>query len=123
MDLSPCLLIIREQKHLAHQGKVLMIDGSKILTPQRAQNILSDDDIDELYRLYTAYHEEEDKSIVVSLAQIAEKGYDLSPNKYVKYHKEAVKPYAEVLAEFKAAYQQMVDAEAKFREILNREAV
>ena len=100
-----------------------MIDGSKILTPQRAQNILSDDDIDELYRLYTAYHEEEDKSIVVSLAQIAEKGYDLSPNKYVKYHKEAVKPYAEVLSEFKAAYQQMVDAEAKFREILNREAV
>ena len=121
--LSPCLLIIRDRKPEAHQGKVLMIDGSKILTPQRAQNILSDDDIDELYRLYTAYHEEEDKSIVVSLAQIAEKGYDLSPNKYVKYHKEAVKPYAEVLAEFKAAYQQMVEAEAKFREILNREAV
>ena len=100
-----------------------MIDGSKILTPQRAQNILSDDDVDELYRLYTAYDEEEDKSIVVDLETIAGKGYDLSPNKYVKYHKEEVKPYAEVLAEFKAAYQQMIDAEQKFRNILNREAV
>ena len=100
-----------------------MIDGSKILTPQRAQNILSDDDVDELYRLYTAYDEEEDKSTVVTIEQIAEKGYDLSPNKYVTYHKEETKPYSEVLAEFKAAYQHMQEAEKKFREILNREAV
>ena len=100
-----------------------MVDGSKIFTPQRAQNILSDEDVDELYRLYTAYVEEEDKSIVVTIDQIAEKEYDLSPNKYVKYHKEETKPYAEVLAEFKAAYQQMIDAEQKFRDILNRDAV
>jgi type I restriction enzyme M protein len=121
--LSPCILIIRDQKPLLHRGKVLMVDGSKILTPQRAQNILSDDDVDELYRLYTAYDEEEDKSIVVDIETIAGKDYDLSPNKYVKYHKEEVKPYAEVLTEFKSAYQQMIDAEKKFRDILNREAV
>ena len=121
--LSPCLLILRDKKVEEHQGKILMIDGSKILTPQRAQNILSDDDVDELYRLYTAYTEEEDKSIVVDLETIADKGYDLSPNKYVKYHKEDVKPYSEVLKEFRAAYQNMIDAEKKFRNILNREAV
>ncbi|MCR5039526.1 MAG: type I restriction-modification system subunit M [Bacteroidales bacterium] len=121
--LSPCLLILRDQKPVDHRGKVLMIDGSKILTPQRAQNILSDDNVDELYRLYTAYADEEDKSIVVTLEQIGEKDYDLSPNKYVTYHKEEVRPYTEVLAEFKAAYQHMVDAEKKFRDIINREAV
>ena len=121
--LSPCFLILREEKPEEHKGKVLMVDGSKILTPQRAQNILSDDDVDELYRLYIAYHEEEDKSIVVDTETIAGKDYDLSPNKYVKYHKEEVKPYAEVLAEFKAAYQNMINAEKKFRDILNREAV
>ena len=100
-----------------------MIDGSKILTPQRAQNILSDEDVDELYRLYTAYTDEEDRSIVVPIDKIAEKGYDLSPNKYVQYHKETVTPYAEVLAEFKAAYQNMIEAETKFRNLLNRDAV
>ena len=121
--LSPCFLVIRSQKPEAHKSKVLMIDGTKILTQQRAQNILSDADIDELYRLYSAYGDEEDKSIVVTLDQIAEKGYDLSPNKYVNYHKETVRPYAEVLAEFKAAYRQMVAAEENFRTILNREAV
>ena len=121
--LSPCLLIIRDEKSEAHKSKILMVDGSKILTQQRAQNIMSDDDVEELYRLYTAYDEEEDKSSVVTIEQIAQKGYDLSPNKYVKYHKEETKPYAEVLAEFKAAYQNMIDAEKKFRDILNREAV
>ena len=121
--LSPCLLIIRDEKPEAHKGKILMVDGSKILTQQRAQNILSDDDVEELYRLYKSYDEEEDKSIVVDIEQIAQKGYDLSPNKYVRYHKEETKPYAEVLAEFKAAYQNMIDAEKKFRNILNREAV
>ncbi len=121
--LSPCVLILRDEKPADHKGKILMIDGSKILTPQRAQNILSDDDVAELYRLYTAYDEEEDKSIVVDMPAIEEKNFDLSPNKYVKYHKEAVKPYAEVLAEFKAAYQNMIAAEQKFRDILNRDAV
>ena len=52
--------------------------------------------------------------------EIADKNYDLSPNKYVEYHKEEVKPYAEVLAEFKRAYENMIAAEAKFREIISR---
>ena len=121
--LSPCFFILRNKKPEAHKGKVLMIDGSKILTPQRAQNILSDEDVDELYRLYTAYADEEDKSIVVSVDKIAEKGYDLSPNKYVQDHKETVTPYADVLAEFKAAYQNMIEAETKFRNLINRDAV
>ncbi len=121
--LSPCFLIIRDKKPDNHSGKVLMVDGSKIFTPQRAQNVLSDDNVDELYRLYESFSEEEDKSVVVTLEQIAEKGYDLSPNKYVNYHKEAVKPYAEVLAEFKAAYQRMVNSEKNFKDILNRETL
>ena len=121
--LSPCILIIRDQKVDFRKKKVLMIDGSKLLTVQRAQNVLSDDNVDELFRLYESFNDEEDKSIVVTLEQIAEKGYDLSPNKYVNYHKEAVKPYAEVLAEFKAAYQRMVNSEKNFEDILNRETL
>lgn len=120
-QLSPCILIIRDKKSEDRKNKVLMVDGSKILTVQRAQNVLSEDNIDELYRLYEAYHEEEDKSIVVTQEQIIEKGYDLSPNRYVTYHKKEEKPYEEVLAEFKAAYQHMVEAENKLRDILNQE--
>ena len=118
--LSPCILIIRDQKTESRKNKVLMIDGSKILTVQRAQNILSDDDIDELYQLYNSYSETEDKSIVVTHEQIAEKDYELSPDKYVLYHKEDLKPYEEVLAEFRAAYQAMINAEKKLNDLFNQ---
>lgn len=121
--LSPCVIIIRDRKPDEHKGKILMIDGTKVLTPQRAQNILTDADVDELYRLYTAYQDEEDKSRVVTLEEIEQKGYELSPNRYVNYHKEEVRPYADVLADFNKALQRMQTAEEAFRRIMNQAIV
>lgn len=112
--LSPCFLIIRRMKPAGHSARVLMIDGTKILTPQRAQNILSDNDVDRFYELYTQYQDVEDYAKVVTLDEIASKGYDLSPNKYVQYHREAQRPYAEVLADFKAAYEEVKLRESQF---------
>lgn len=117
--LSPCFIIIRKMKPAEHSARVLMIDGTKILTPKRAQNILEQKDIDRLFELYTNYEDVEDCSQVVTLDEIAAKGFDLSPNKYVHYHREAIKPYAEVLAEFKAAYEEVKLREAEFRSAIN----
>ena len=117
--LSPCFLIIRKMKPAAHSARVLMIDGTKILTPKRAQNILEQKDVDRLLELYVNYENVEDFSQVVTLDEIAAKSYDLSPNKYVHYHREAIKPYAEVLAAFKAAYEEVKLREAEFRKIIN----
>ena len=96
-----------------------MIDGTKILTVKRAQNILSPEDVNRLYELYTNYEDVEDFSKVVTLDDIAAKDYDLSPNKYVEYHKEEIRPYAEVLAEFKAAYEEVKRFEEEFRKLIN----
>ena len=117
--LSPCFLIIRKMKPANHSARVLMIDGTKILTPKRAQNILEPKDVNRLFDLYFNYENVEDFSQVVTLDEIAAKDYDLSPNKYVQYHREAIKPYAEVLAEFKASYEEVKLREAEFRNIIN----
>ena len=93
--LSPCFLVLRWVKPHGRERKTIMIDGSKILTKQRAQNVLSDDDVDRLYQLYSDYKDVEDYSRVVDVSEIAAKGYDLSVNKYVKYHEEAVKVVSE----------------------------
>ena len=116
--LSPCFLILRRLKPAAHSARVLMIDGTKILTVKRAQNILSPENVDRLYELYINYEDVEDFSKVVTLDDIAAKDYDLSPNKYVEYHKEEIRPYAEVLAEFKAAYEEVQMREAEFRTLI-----
>ncbi len=118
-QLSPCFLVLRNQKPSNHIGKILMVDGSKILTVKRAQNILSDSDIDRLYQLYLDYSDIEDYSKVVSLDEIKEKSYDLSPNKYVDYHIEEIRPYEDVLNDFRSAYCRMIEAEKKFKTLIN----
>ena len=96
-----------------------MVDGSKILTPRRAQNILSPEDVNSLYELYTNYADKEDFSKVVTLKDIEAKDWNLSPNRYIDYHKEEVRPYADVLQEFKDALLAVQKAEAEFRSIIN----
>lgn len=117
--LSPCFLILRRVKPAEHSARVLMIDGSKILTSKRAQNQLSPDDINRLYELYTGYADIEDYSKVVKLGDIVAKDYSLSPNRYIDYRREEVKPYADVKAEFLSAYEELKRCEARFAELIN----
>lgn len=120
--LSPCFLIIRNLKPAEHSARILMIDATKILTQKRAQNILSQEDVDRIFQLYTDYKDVEDYAKVVTLDDVKAKEYNLSPNRYVDYHKEEVKPYAEVLAEFKAAIQAVKDAESEFIRIMQEKS-
>lgn len=120
--LSPCFLIIRNLKPAEHSARILMIDATKILTQKRAQNILSQEDVDRIFQLYTDYKDVEDYAKVVTLDDVKAKEYNLSPNRYVDYHKEEVKPYAEVLTEFKVAIQAVKDAEAEFIRIMQEES-
>ena len=117
--LSPCFLVLRKMKPAEHSGRILMIDGSKILTAKRAQNILSPEDVDRLYNLYVDYKDLEDYSKVVTLQEIADKDYNLSPNRYVDYHKEAIRPYEEVKKEFIEALEAVKKAEEEFKKLIS----
>jgi type I restriction enzyme M protein len=118
--LSPCFLILRRMKPAAHSARILMVDATKILTVKRAQNVLTDENVQRIYDLYAGYSDVEYYARVVTLDDIAAKDYDLSPNKYVTYHKEEIRPYAEVLAEFRAAYEEVKMREAEFRTLINQ---
>lgn len=117
--LSPCFLILKKLKPAAHSARILMIDATKILTPRRAQNVLTSEDVDRIYKLYTDYADVEDFSRVVTLKEIEEKDWNLSPNRYVNYHKEKIRPYEEVLAEFRQAIADVEAAEAYFSSLIN----
>lgn len=119
--LSPCILILRNFKSAEHSSRILMVDASKILTQKRAQNVLSNENVDEIYSLYSQYADIEDYSKVVSLTEISANAYNLSPSRYIDYHKEEVRPYSEVLAEFKAAIQAVKEAEVEFTKLMKEE--
>ena len=116
--LSPCFLILRQTMPADHSNHILMIDGSKIFTPKRAQNILEPKDIDRLYQLYADYKDVEDYAAVVSLDDIRAKDYLLSPSSYIHYHEDEVEPYEVVHKRFLDAYNEMKRCEATFKQLM-----
>lgn len=115
--LSPCFIILRRYKPASHSARILMVDATKILTPRRAQNVLEPSDVDCIYDLYSNYEDVEDFSKVVPINEIND--WNLSPNRYVQYHREEIKPYADVLAEFRQAIENVRRAEEEFAALIN----
>ena len=116
--IPACLMILETANQRRRLAKVLMIDASSIFTAKRAQNELSPENVDQIYKLYADYADVEETAKVVTLREIEEKDYILSVNRYIERKAAEVKPYEEVKAEFKQSYENMVAAEAKFRELL-----
>lgn len=116
--LSPCFLILRRMKPAERSARVLMVDATKILTQKRAQNILSPEDVDHIYQLYLDYKDVEDYSKVVTLNEIEDKEFNLSPNRYINYHRETVRPYEEVKREFLEAIEAVKLAEQEFTRLI-----
>lgn len=117
-QLAPCILILRRVKSREHVRKVLMVDASKIYTPQRAQNILSDENVDAIFELYQAYQDSEGQSRVVTLEDIEAKGFELSVNRYIQYQTAEVRPYDEVKHEFDEALAEVRQATERFKALL-----
>ena len=116
--VSACLLIFRDQKPQDHVGKVLLIDASRIYTAKRAQNELSDADVDTIYQLYADYADVEERSKVVTMRELEEHDWSLAVNSYITRKQESMRPYAEVKQEFLDAFDAVQKAEAKFMALL-----
>ena len=61
--VSACILFLNNNKAVSHRGRICMIDGSGIYTPQRAQNIMTEADIqtvppEEIRRQYFEAYDE-----------------------------------------------------------------
>lgn len=117
--LSPCILVVKQYLPQRRSGKILFIEGSNKKTIARAQNILSEGNINELYSLYSDYKDVEDFAKVVPIKYVAQNDYELSPNKYVEYHKGKIIPYKTVLANFHAAYKEVLMREKIFRKLMD----
>lgn len=121
--VSACVLCMNNNKPESHKGKVLLVDGSQIYTAQRAQNILSDKNVEELYRLYTDYADVIDHAKVASIDEIAAKDYTLSVNAYIEKTQQKVADPVEIRKQYFAAVQAVADAECRLKELLRKEGL
>ena len=102
---------------------MLLVDGSTLYTAQRAQNIMTADNVEAAYKLYRNYEDVVDLAKVVTLEEIAAKDYTLSVNSYIeKTQQETVDP-AIVKQKYFAAVEEVRAAEENLKELLKKEGL
>lgn len=121
--VSACVLCLNNNKPEVHRGKVLLVDGSQIYTAQRAQNIMTDEDVETAYGLYTGYQDVIDRSKVVTIKDIAAKDYTLSVNTYIEKTQQEVVDPAVIRQRYFDAVAAVNDAENALRELLIKEGL
>lgn len=116
--VSACALILNNNKPAEHKNKICLIDASNIYTPKRAQNIMTDDDIQQVCDLYKNYKDVLEKCKIVTLDDIKEKDYTLSVNSYIEKKPQEVIDPAVVKKEFLEALMAVTAAENNLKQLL-----
>ena len=116
--VSACILVLNNNKPDAHKDSVCLVDASKIYTAQRAQNIMTGQNVEEVYKLCSDYVDVIEKVKIASLTDIRSKDYSLSASGYIeKAARETVHP-AIVRQHFLAELENVRVAEEKLKTLL-----
>ena len=95
-----------------------MIDASQIYTAQRAQNIMTEEDIKRVYQLVADDTNVIDYSQLVGMDELKENDYTLDLKRYIERTPIPIKDPALVREEYFAAVKHVQEAEARMKELL-----
>lgn len=116
--VSACILLLNNNKLPSHKGKICMIDGSKFYTPKRAQVLMTQDDIDKVFKIYQNYEDVVEVSKVITIANTKENDYSLALNNYIEKKKTEASTPEDVKQQYFEAYESMIKAEEKMKKLL-----
>lgn len=116
--VSACILLLNNYKRPEHRGKVCLIDATNIYTPKRAQNVMEEKDINEVFKLYQDYKDVIEKCKIVSIADIDAAGNTLAVNTYIEKKKQEVVAPEIVRAQYFEALKNVKEAENKMKKLL-----
>ena len=121
--VAACIMVLKNNKPEAHKGKVLLIDGSKSYKALRAQNILTDENVDEIFGLYNEYKNIVEKSCVVTIDDLKQKDYMLSVNTFIEREEKTIEDPKEVKNRYYSAVADVYKAETRLKELLTEEGL
>lgn len=116
--VSACILLLNNNKSNKHKGRICLIDASNIYTPQRAQNIMTDQDIQKVFDYYTSYEDVIEHVKIVNLDDVRKKDYTLAINNYIEKKEQDTVVPAEARREYFEAFDEMVEAETEMMRLL-----
>ncbi len=116
--VSACLILLNNQKVPNHRGKICLIDATTIYTPARAQNFMSEDDIQTVFNLYSNYVDVVEKVKIVNLDDVRERDYSLAVNVYIEKNEEKIVPARIVRENYLGLVDEVKKEEAILKDML-----
>lgn len=118
-QLAACVMVFKQNKDEHKKGKVLFIDGSDQVRVGRAQNYLEKNHIEQIFQWYKAFEDVENFVKVATKEDLQENDYNLNIPLYVeKIIEDNLPSVDEAVADLKAAWENSLKAEEKFKTIL-----
>jgi type I restriction enzyme M protein len=118
-QLAACVMVFKQNKPPEKKRKVLFIDASDQVRVGRAQNFLEPEHVQLIHGWLNAYADVENYVKVASIAELKENDYNLNIPLYVeKIIEDNLPSVEEALSDLKAAWQASLQAEEKFKTIL-----
>ena len=95
-----------------------MIDATNIYTPQRAKNVMTEADTEQVFNLWKGYKNVVDKCAIVDLETIKSKEYTLSVNTYIEKTQAPPIDPQKVREDFFAALKEVQESESELMRLL-----
>ena len=118
-QLAACVMVFRHNKTPDKKDKVLFIDASDQIRVGRAQNFLESEHVQTIHTWLNAYTDVENYVKVASIAELKENDFNLNIPLYVeKLIEDNLPSVEEAMADLKTAWQASLEAEEKFKALL-----
>lgn len=118
-QLAACIMVFRQNKTPEKKDKVLFIDASDQIRVGRAQNFLESEHVQTIHTWLNAYVDVENQVKVASIAELKENDFNLNIPLYVeKLIEDNLPSVEEAMADLKTAWQASLQAEEKFKTLL-----
>ena len=82
--MEACILICRSKKEESKKGKILLIKATDLVERKNSESYLTPEHINEIMAIYRQYTTIDGRSCVISIEDIPNKNYTISPKYYVK---------------------------------------
>jgi type I restriction enzyme M protein len=119
---APAVIIVfNKQKLVERKGKILLINASKEFQPGKKQNTLSKENIQKIVNAYREFKDIEKFAKVVSVDEVKENDYNLSPSRYVSIiEEEQYRPISEIKSDLEKLEEERKKVEEMVKKILEK---
>jgi type I restriction enzyme M protein len=115
------ILLLHRAKPVSRSGQVLLVNVSNFFVKEKPKNVLTDEGITAVAKVYRNWETREKLSRVITLAQAREADYNLSPSLFVEVGAATQhRALPDILADLAAARADREGADAQLAEILQR---